>query len=309
MADEPRQPLQRPQQQQPNQQGPQQGQPQQGQPQPAPPKGVPGVAPPPAPPANEQEIIARQQQEVQKQIAESRRAMAEQTGQPAPAPVQPQVRSQFTAQAQPTPQAQPAPQPQPQPQLQPQAPPQPVPSPVPGLTAEQVMAGYAPPAQPGAQPGYMNEMQQSQFSQHAPPKPVEKPMVMWHPMRNSTIEIKLTDCIIRGIPDSIELEPDAQAKVVAALFSEILTMRQQISALLAGGGGASQETEGRIRRLEGALFEQQKAMQQRARGVREQIQMFSAQGMDAGQILEALQSQSQNAEGLAASAPGSTPED
>jgi len=258
----------------------------------APPKGVPGVAPPPRPPANEAEIIAAQQAEVARQIEEARKRVAQQQSAP-----QPQTPAQQTAlHQQMIAQQQQLLQQKIEQQQQP-----PIPSPVPGMTAQQVAAGFTnqqgqpqllhPMAPQGQQP-------QTQFAQHAPAPAPNKTVVRWHPGRNSKIQIELTDCIIVGIPDDIAGEPDPQAKVVAALFSEILSLSQRISALESQGAGGGidprmiGEIQTRLRGLEGVLYEQRGAMQQRARSVKEQIKMFMEQGKSPEEILAALEQQS-----------------
>jgi hypothetical protein len=167
----------------------------------------------------------------------------------------------------------------------------PVPSPVPGLTAQQVLAGYP-------QPGQQMQQGQNQFAAYTPPKEVVKDVFRWHPGRNSDIQIELSDCIIAGIPETIVAEPDPQAKIVLALFSEILALRDRLARLEAAGGEAQLPPDlmARLHRVEAATFEQANAMQQRARGVREQIEMLTAQGKSAEEILASLQSQSAAAE-------------
>ena len=239
-------------------------------PQPAPPpsKGMPGVAPPPPLPPNADKIIAEQQAQVAAQVAEAQRRA--QQGQP------------ITG--------------------EPQAP---APSPIPGLSAEQVIAGY-PQAQPPGQPqvrqqgfGPPQAAAPNQFAAYTPQQDPDKEVVRWYPGRNSDIKIELTDCIIVGIPEQIFSEPDPQAKVVLALFSEILALRARLQFLEEGGGAAAQlppDLLQRLHRVEAAVFEQANAMQQRARGVREQIEMLTQQGLSPEDVLAALQSQSAAAE-------------
>jgi hypothetical protein len=97
----------------------------------------------------------------------------------------------------------------------------------------------------------------------------KKVNIRWHPNRNSKIAIELGDSILSGLPDSIEHEPDPQAKVVAALFAEILSLRERIQRLEEGGSAGLAE---RIYRLEMTLFEQTQALNQGARAFREEVQ-------------------------------------
>lgn len=241
---------------------------QQGQPAAPPPKGMPGVAPPPPLPPNADQIIAAQQQEVAAQVAQAQqRAQAGQpiTGEPQAAPA---------------------------------------PSPIPGLSAEQVIAGPLqgqPQGQPQVRQGFgpPQAAAPNQFAAYTPQQDPDKEIVRWYPGRNSDIKIELTDCIIVGIPEQIVSEPDPQAKVVLALFSEILALRARLQFLEEGGGAAAQlppDLLQRLHRVEAATFEQANAMQQRARGVREQIEMLTQQGLSPEDVLAALQSQSAAAE-------------
>jgi hypothetical protein len=123
-----------------------------------------------------------------------------------------------------------------------------------------VIQGGAP-SQYGAQP----QLQQPQ--QGSP----EKVTVRWHPGRNSSLTIELADSFITGMPDSIEKEPDPQAKVIAALFSEILDLRARLDQL-EQGATPNADLEPRIYRLEMTLFQQQQALTQGARAVREEAE-------------------------------------
>ena len=118
--------------------------------------------------------------------------------------------------------------------------------------------------------------------------------------------MELTDSIITFVPkDGIVGEGDAQAKVILALFGEILALSQQV-AQLAASPQVPDNLAQRVYQLEMTLFEQRGSLQSRARGVQEQIQMFMAQGMDSEQILAALQGQAQAADGAVATAAAVT---
>lgn len=298
-------------------------------------RGVPGAVQPPVPSPEEiARVMAEQQRVQQQQVAEARARQEELSKRHVPGqavssmPIQPRV-----AQAQP--QAAQAPAPQPQPQAAPT--PQPsqaqptghvvmthgqdsaVPSPVPGMTAEQVLAGFPnPPGQP-QQPAAPQPQQQrapaqqprqggNQFAQFSEPPEVQKIVVPWFPIRSKGVDVELEDSIIKAVPsDGIAGEGDAGAKVVLALFSEILALRERVQQLESGNaGGMSQEVVQfvqqlgqRIYNLEATLYEQRNAMQSRARGVKEQIQLLMAQGKSPEEVLAALQSQADTAAELA----------
>ena len=99
----------------------------------------------------------------------------------------------------------------------------------------------------------------------------DKPTVRWHPGRNSQLTIELADSFISNLPDSIEKEPDPQAKVVAVLLSEILSLRARLDQL-EQGATPNADLEPRIYRLEMTLFQQQQALTQSARAVREEAE-------------------------------------
>lgn len=211
-------------------------------------------------------------------------------------------------------------------------------SPVPGMSAQEVLAGqpqsqprmqYAPQPQPQYNP---NPQPYNGPTQYAPPAPQHyatpqqreqqvryaqkqedpsKPKIYWHPARSRGVDVELEDSIIKCVPEKgMVQESDPQARVVLALFSEILAVRE-----LASSGGAVPPDlmnrlvgiEQRLYRLEMALYEQTNAMTQRARGVREQIEILQAKGMNADQILAELNGISKAAEQQTMSPQTQTP--
>lgn len=202
-------------------------------------------------------------------------------------------------------------------------------SPVPGMSAQEVLAGpqrpqeppvqYAPAPQPQFNP---NVQPYNGPQQYAPPVPqhyapqqqaqpqqaryaqqqqeIVKPKIYWHPARSRGVDVELEDSIVKCVPEKgMVEESDPQARVVLALFSEILAVKE----MAAGGAAVPPDLmnrmagiEHRLQRLEMALYEQTQAMTQRARGVREQIEILQAKGMNADQILAELNGISQAAE-------------
>ena len=261
---------------------------------------------PPGPPPNAEAIIAAQQAQLQQQIASAQQRDRAQFGPAAVgaqsnAPVMGQRPGQFAQAAQPQPPVQqPAPaqgfnlpQGQSAQQVAQGAPQQPstyippgltgIPNPaieqngamqmpdlsglpdpsVPqnGVTVQQLAASAhqiqgGPPIQYGAQP---------QAQQVA----TDKPTVNWFPGRNSQLTIELADSYISRMPDSIEKEPDPQAKVVAALLSEILSLRARLDQL-EQGASPNGDLEPRVYRLEMTLFEQTQSLNQGAQALREE---------------------------------------
>lgn len=130
-----------------------------------------------------------------------------------------------------------------------------------------------------------------QFAQHNPQAAPQKPTIRWHPGRNSDIQIELTDVIIKGIPETIQGEPDPQAKIVAALFSEILTLRARLQDLeqnglaVAAPAGIDEATNRRITMLEMTLTQQTQSLTQGARAMREEATrtLLAEQQQNAGQ--------------------------
>lgn len=284
-------------------------------------RGIPGAKQPPVPsPEKVQEIMRQQQQEQQRQIAEAQARARAAAGNAQQAPAQPQQQSRISQNAQqpaqpqqsapmssshPPPPGVPAemwnqmPQQmqeaylsmpnmqQPQ-QPQQQAPQQQAPSPVPGMSAQEVLAG--PPRQ---QP-----QQGNQFAQYAEPQQVQRDVIHWHPARSKGVDVQLTDTVVKSVPSGgVPAESDPQARVVLALFGEILAIRDDMRQLqVPQAAQMPPDLDARIRRLEGALFEQANAMNQRARSVREQIQMFQHKGMTPEQIINELNGISAKAE-------------
>ena len=76
--------------------------------------------------------------------------------------------------------------------------------------------------------------------------------VRWQPTRNTPNEVELSDgTILAGLPDDVEGEPDASAKVVLALLGEILTLRDRLDFIEQKIGGALQPTDTPIPELQG----------------------------------------------------------
>ncbi len=62
--------------------------------------------------------------------------------------------------------------------------------------------------------------------------------VPWHPLRGDKSGIALTDgSFIVGLPETVEKETDPQARVVLAIFGELLTLRDEVRALRKQVGG------------------------------------------------------------------------
>ncbi len=99
-----------------------------------------------------------------------------------------------------------------------------------------------------------------------------KSIIRWYPGRNSQINIELEDSIICGVPDEPEQEPDPQAKVVAALLLEVLSLRERVQVLEQGMGASPNDLERRVYVLEMTLFEQRAALTQGARALREEAE-------------------------------------
>lgn len=124
--------------------------------------------------------------------------------------------------------------------------------------------GAPPPQQQYGQPQYGQQPQQQ-------PQDTPKPTIRWHPGRNSKLIIEFEDAFLAGLPDSIEQEPDPQAKVIAVLLSEILSLRGRLDQL-EQGATPNADLEPRIYRLEMTLFQQQQALTQGARTLREEAE-------------------------------------
>jgi len=213
-------------------------------------------------------------------------------------------------------------------------------SPVPGMSAQDVLAGHRrpeePPVQyaPAPQPQFNPNVQPYNGpQQYAPPVPqhyapqqqaqpqqaryapqqqeVVKPKIYWHPARSRGVDVELEDSIVKCVPEKGMIEEsDPQARVVLALFSEILAVKE----MAAGGAAVPPDLmhriggiEQRLYRLEMALYEQTQAMTQRARGVREQIEILRMKGLSPDQILNELNGISQAAEQQVAQPQQQTP--
>jgi hypothetical protein len=226
-------------------------------------RGVPGTRQPPVPDAAQiAKAVAEQQQALAQQRAEAQQRAQGIPGTPAPAAA-------------------------------------PAPSPVPGMTAESVLAG--PPQSQRLPQAQQPQMPQNQFSQQAKQVQVEKPVIPWFPIRSRGVDIELEDSIITSVPETgLTGEGDAAAKVVLALFGEILFLRELV-VNMSNSPAVPANLENRIANLEGALFEQRKSLSTQARSMREQIEMFTKQGMSPDEILESLKAQSIKAEQQASS--------
>jgi hypothetical protein len=134
-----------------------------------------------------------------------------------------------------------------------------------GVTIQQLAAGAQ--VQGGYAPQYGQQQQQQAQQQDA-----AKVRVLWYPARNSHLVIELDDSIIAGLPDDVKKETDPQAKVVAALLLEILSLRARVEQLEQGGmpAGPDPVLAERVYRLEQTLFEQREALKQGARAYREE---------------------------------------
>jgi len=213
-------------------------------------------------------------------------------------------------------------------------------SPVPGMSPQEVLAGpqrpqeppiqYAPAPQPQFNPNVQpyngpqqyappvpqhyapHQQAQPQQARYAPQQQeIVKPKIYWHPARSRGVDVELEDSIVKCVPEKgMVEESDPQARVVLALFSEILAVKE----MAAGGAAVPPDLmnriagiEQRLYRLEMALYEQTQAMTQRARGVREQIEILRMKGMNADQILNELNGISQTAERQATQPQTQTP--
>jgi hypothetical protein len=297
----------------------------------APSQGVPGVQAPPIPSADQiAKVMAEQNRQMQQQIAEARKRAgydgsvpqqnASQQANSRFSQSSPQQQQVAPQQQQDAPQQQsnqaahqippniaammpPNMRPPEQFSQQQQTQQQEVPSPVYGLTAEQVLAG--PPrqqqqhTQPPQQQAPPQRPQGGHIAAYSQPQEAPKDKVPWFPVRGAkdSVDIELTDVIIQNVPSKGMIgESDAGAKVVLALFSEILALRESVQYLMQNSNQVQippslDQLPQRVYALEQTLFEQRNAMQQRARGVREQIAMGQMQGLTPEQILASLSGQ------------------
>lgn len=141
-----------------------------------------------------------------------------------------------------------------------------------GVTVQQLAAQSQ--MQGGPPPQYGQQSYQQQQPSQQSRSESNKPTVLWHPARNSKLIIELDDSYVGGLPESIEQETNPQAKIVAVLLSEILSLRARVAELEQGGAAAAPNDDlaARVYRLEMTLYEQQQALTQRARAVREEAE-------------------------------------
>lgn len=216
-------------------------------------------------PMSPEQVIAAQRAAVQKQIQEAKARDRAQFGPAVSDPaVAVEAATRFT-QSQSSPASQQQPQ---QVQQQRAATPQQQGFNLPqGMTPQQIAQGL---------PRQMNQPQQPASLQDAASskQDPDKPKVRWHPGRNSQLEIELEDSIVTNLIESFDQESDPQAKVVAALLSEILSLRARVSHLEQGGMGAGRDEElmSRVYRLEATLFEQTQSLNAQAKAAREEAE-------------------------------------
>lgn len=282
-------------------------------------------APPAAPTNNRFSQQSAQQPAAQQTAPAPAPAQSNQAVGQIPANIAAQMPPQMTQQDQPAPQSPipglsaeqvlagpPQPQSAPQPVYQqPQPPPQPVyqnqpPSPqqfAPQQAYQPAQQQFAPqqayqPAQQQLAP-QAAQARPSGIAAYAQTQAVDKPKVPWFPVRGAkgSVDIELSDVIIKNVPSDFPTgEANAGAKVVLALFSEILALRDQVQFLMdnqqSPQGQMPQDLPNRVYHLERTLFEQKQALSSRARGVQDQIAMGQAKGFTPEQILATLQGQS-----------------
>jgi len=154
--------------------------------------------------------------------------------------------------------------------------------------AQQELEQQPRPTASRAQPQTQRQVQMQNQSKFSQAQPATKPVVMWHPLRNNGATVELEDYIIKNIP---EAETDPPAKVVQALLSEIMSVREMVEELLAGGAGQSRtppELENRLYRLEAILAEQNMGMQAKAVAAKERILELQSKGLPAEEIVRLL---------------------
>lgn len=192
---------------------------------------------------------------------------------------------------------------------QPQPPPQPVyqgqPPPPQQFAPQQVYQQPAPQQQFAPQAQQAQQAQQARpsgIAAYAQPQAVDKPTVPWYPVRGKgkSVDIELSDVILKNVPSDFPTgESNAAAKVVLALFSEILALKDQVQFLMENQQNPQSQLPpdllGRVYNLERTLFEQKQSLSSRARGVQDQIAMGQAKGHTPEQILATLQGQSAGA--------------
>jgi len=247
--------------------------------------GIPGVQAPPVPSPEEiAKVMERQKQETAKQISEARkRAGYAGVGEGISSATDAAPPNSRFSQTGDRPQQ------------------NPVESPVSGLSAEEVLAG--PPTQQQANP----QPSDARFARYSDPEPVKKDEVLWYPHRSGvgSVDVELDDTIIKNVPaGGVAQESDASAKVTLALFAEILAVRDRVNDSSEGQSSPAQEQlfgmvqdlSRRVYQLEATLFEQRQALGQKAKGVREIIEIAQSQGKTPDEVLQLLQSTEAQAE-------------
>ena len=143
----------------------------------------------------------------------------------------------------------------------------------------------------------------NQFERRSDPSPTRKVEIPWFPIRGKGVSIELNNSIIKNLPEKgMTAEGDAAARVVLALFDEILCLRETVRNLenfiKSGGAGGDPELQHRVYKLEMVLFEQRRSMTSRARAVREQVEILQAKGLSPDEIIQSLQDQATQAESI-----------
>jgi len=70
----------------------------------------------------------------------------------------------------------------------------------------------------------------NQFANDKKEEPTN-PEILWRPVHNTNNKVELTYSTITNVPDEIGHESNPEAKVVLALLSEVLVLREEIARL------------------------------------------------------------------------------